>query len=168
MDSSITFLLRQLAQAFDTRAWHGTNLLGSLRDVTPELANWRPQPDRHNIAELTVHASYWKYRVCRVISDATPRSFDLHGSNFFPRETVQSREEWRAEIALLKSWHQRLIEAVETMDPERLTKPANRDGFAQVDLVFGAAAHDIYHAGQIQLIKRLHEGAADIQSTPRS
>lgn len=62
-DSAISVLLGQLNRAFNRRSWHGTNLMGSLRGLDPELAVWRPQPGRHNIAELVLHAAYWKYRV---------------------------------------------------------------------------------------------------------
>lgn len=152
----IVLLLNQLAQAFDTRAWHGPNLMGSLRGLDRELAAWRPQPQRHNIIELVLHAAYWKYRVSRLISDVSPRSFDLPGSNFFPRHEVPSPEEWRSDLELVRDWHARLIAAVDAFDPERLSQPSGRDTFSFAELIGGAAAHDVYHAGQIQLIKRLY------------
>jgi hypothetical protein len=159
-DARIDLLLRNLERAFDVRSWHGTNLFGSLRGVTPELASWRPQPARHNIAELAVHAAYWKYRVCRTLADRTPRSFTLRGSNFFLREGVRTPAEWGEDLALLKRWHEELIEVVKSTDPNGLRTPAGSDRFTRTDLILGAAAHDLYHAGQIQLIKRLQAGAA--------
>jgi hypothetical protein len=158
-DPRIDLLLRQLRQAFDERAWHGTNLLGSLRGLPPEVVAWRPQPGRHTIAELAVHAAYWKYRVHRKLSDAPPRAFDLPGSNFFPREGVPTADEWAADLALLKRWHERLLASVAELDPDRLDSPAG-NRFTYADLAGGAAAHDLYHAGQIQLIKRLHQHRA--------
>ena len=50
--------------AYDRRSWHGTNLRGSLRGVTAKQAAWRPGPDRHSIAELTVHAAYLEVTPC--------------------------------------------------------------------------------------------------------
>jgi hypothetical protein len=158
-DPRIDLLLRQLRQAFDERAWHGTNLLGSLRGLRPAVVAWRPQPGRHNVAELAVHAAYWKYRVHRKLSDAPPRAFGLPGTNFFPREGVPTDDEWAADLSLLKQWHERLLASVEAFDPHRLDEPAGK-GYTCTDLVWGIAAHDVYHAGQIQLLKRLHEHAA--------
>ncbi|HJS59272.1 MAG TPA: hypothetical protein VKA01_14315 [Vicinamibacteria bacterium] len=54
-------LLGLLDEAFDKKAWHGTNLRGSVRGLDARTAAWRPGPRRHNIWELAVHAAYWKY-----------------------------------------------------------------------------------------------------------
>ena len=99
----LSMLRHQLDQAFDGRSWHGTNLMGSLRGLDVELVAWRPQPGRHNIAELAVHAAYWKYRAYRKLSQAPPRSFDLPGSDFFPRPGVPSAEAWSADLGLLRA-----------------------------------------------------------------
>ena len=156
-DPSINVLLRNLEQAFDRRAWHGTNRWGSLRGVTAEEAAWRPHPDRHNVWELLVHAAYWKYRVRRVLTDREPRAFELRGSNFFPRPGPDEGQSWDADLALLKSWHERLLEAVREFSPARLQERVGSNGYLCQDLILGAASHDIYHAGQIQLLKRLRE-----------
>ena len=70
-------LLRILDEAFDQRSWHGTNLRGSIRGLTPDAAAWRPAPGRHNIWELVVHAAYWKYAVRRRLLGEKRGSFPL-------------------------------------------------------------------------------------------
>jgi hypothetical protein len=110
----------------------------------------------HNIAELAVHAAYWKYRVCRLITDAPPRSFELPGSDFFERAGVPTETEWQADIQLLQEWHRSLAAAVESLPAERLPRIPGGGRFTCAELIGGAAAHDLYHAGQIQLIKRLY------------
>lgn len=158
--SVIPVLVRQLEQAFDKRAWHGTNLWGSLRGVGAEEASWRPQPERHNIWELAVHAAYWKYRVFRLISELPPREFELKGSNFFPRP--QADAGWEQDRDLLPTWHQRLLGAVHSLDESRLLERVGNDWYTFQDLILGAGSHDLYHAGQIQLLKRLRESAAEL------
>lgn len=154
----LELLLRQVRQAFDQRAWHGTNLWGSIRAVTAEEAAWRPAPDRHNVWELTVHAAYWKYRVYRLLTSSPPRSFDLPGSNFFARPDAAGGATWDGDRDLLRAWHERLLRAVEEFDPERLRERTGRNWYTFEDLILGVASHDLYHAGQIQLLKRLREG----------
>jgi hypothetical protein len=152
----IDVLLRQLHLAFDVRSWHGTNLMGSVRGLERELVAWRPQPGRHNIAELVVHTAYWKYRVYRLLSDAEPRSFELDGSDFFERSGVPTDSDWRSDVELLRTWHHRLAGAVERFPAERLHDVPGRSKFSYSDVICGAASHDLYHAGQVQLIKRLY------------
>lgn len=156
-DAQIRLLLRQIRQAFDAQAWHGPNLMSSVRGVTPALAGWRPGPARHSISELVVHAAYWKYRVARLLTDDAPRSFGRRGSNFFPRKAPPTAEEWTADLALVRGWHDRIIEAVEAFPAQALGKPSGRGQFTYADVIGGVAFHDIYHAGQIRLIRRLCE-----------
>lgn len=150
-------LAHQLDLAFNTRSWHGPNLLGSLRGVTPEEAVWRPQPDRHNINELVLHAAYWKYRVCRLITDNGVPAFELDGSDFFARPVKPSKAEFAADIDLLRLWHTRLRACVVAVPARRLSATSGSHTFTIADVISGAAAHDLYHAGQIRLLRRMYE-----------
>jgi DinB superfamily len=151
--AAVSSLLRQIDEAYDTRSWHGTNLRGSLRGLSPEAAAWRPGPGRHNIWELTVHAAYWKYAVRRRLSGAPRGAFARVGSNWFVRPETATSQAWRADLALLASEHRQLRAAIARLSDRDLTRRAGKGnvGF----LVRGIAAHDLYHAGQIQILKRL-------------
>lgn len=151
-----SIVLDQLARAFDSTSWHGANLMGSLRGVNRTLAVWRPQPERHNIAEYVLHAAYWKYRVWRLLTDSEKRGFQLPGSNFFQRKAFASESAWKADVELLRSWHRELAAAAAALALNDLGRRPGRGKFTYAQLVLGAAAHDLYHAGQIQLLKRLH------------
>ena len=155
MDPEIRQLLAILGSAYDRRSWHGPNLRGSLRGVTPVQAGWRPAPGRHNIWELLVHAAYWKYVGVRRLTGAKRGSFELKGSNWFPRQGEPTAAEWRSELALLERSHRELLEVVASVPPRDLNRPSAGGEFNNFELIAGLAAHDLYHAGQIQLLKRL-------------
>jgi len=153
MEPEIVLLLDGLDEAFDKQSWHGPNLRGSIRGVAAEEAAWRPGPDRHNIWELTLHCAYWKYRVRGKLTGEKRGSFVLPGSNFFKRPEELSEAAWKAawkkDIGILEEEHQKLRGAVaglSTLGPKRT---------AILHLIRGAAAHDLYHAGQIRLLRRL-------------
>lgn len=156
----LTALLEALDEAFERRSWHGTNLRGSVRGLPRAIAAWRPAPDRHNIWELVVHAAYWKYAVRRRLTGDKRGSFPLKGSNFWPRPQEDSDAAWRRDLALLTTEHAALREAVAAFPAAELTARAVGSAFTYAALVRGAAAHDLYHAGQIQLLKRLAAGEA--------
>lgn len=147
-------LLASLDEAFDRRSWHGTNLRGAIRRLTPQVAARRPGRDRHNIWELIVHAAYWKYAVRRRLTGAKRGSFPLAGSNFWPRAGGGTADLAR-DVALLVDQHRCLRAAVAAFPPRRWGERAPGSPFTYAALVRGAAAHDLYHAGQIQLLKRL-------------
>ena len=156
-NAEVTILLEMIDQAFDHRAWHGTNLKGALRGVTAKQAAWRPGKGRHNVWELAVHAAYWKYTVRRRILGEKRGSFPLEGSNWFERPTVDAFTEkaWKDDVALLVETHKTLRAAVATLTPKQLAATPRGSRFNMRALVVGIASHDLYHTGQIQLIKRL-------------
>src|SRR5262245_36901359 len=153
--SAVQQLLSILDQAYDRRSWHGTNLRGSIRGVSATDASWRPASHRHNIWELVVHAAYWKYAVWRRISGRPRGLFPYKGSNWFPRPSGSGEHQWRADVALLGRMHRLLRDAVADLTAADLLRRPKASRDTNFALISGAAAHDLYHAGQIQLLKRL-------------
>ena len=155
MNELLETLLSAFDEAYDKKGWHGTGLRGAVRRVTPELAFWRPAKGRNSIWDLTVHAAYWKYAVRRRLTGAIKRgSFPMKGSNWIATPRTQDGKAWREAVALLEGEHRALREAIAALPPSSL-----RDK-GRVRLVYGITAHDLYHAGQIQLVKRLHQPGA--------
>jgi DinB superfamily len=152
---AIASLLAQLDEAFDRRSWHGTNLRGSLRGMGAAMASWRPAPGRHNAWEIAVHAAYWKYAAWRRLTGEKRGSFARTGSNWFPSLAPSTEAAWRKDVALLGEYHRQLRVAVVRLEDGDLDRRAPGGTETVGRLVRGIAAHDLYHAGQIQLIKRM-------------
>jgi hypothetical protein len=148
-------LLFLIDTAYDQVSWHGPNLRGSLRGMTPSLAAWRPGPDRHNIWELIVHAAYWKYVAWRRLTGAKRGSFPLAGSNFIARPVTATRGALQDDLNLLDEMHRVLRDAVAAVPLVELDRGSAQRGVTKRALLTGVAAHDLYHAGQIQLLKRM-------------
>ncbi len=155
MAAEVQQLLAITDSAYDRKSWHGTSLRGSIRGVLPRQAAWRPAPGRHNIWELVVHAAYWKYIGLRRLSGARRGSFPLDGSNWLDRGDQVTDTAWRADVALLGRTHRALREAVAELSPRDLARTPAGSKVSNFTLLSGVAAHDLYHAGQIQLLKRL-------------
>ena len=150
--NAIDVLVASLDEAFDRKSWHGTNLRGSVRGLDLDEVLWRPAKGRHNIFELALHAAYWKYVVRRRLRGEKRGSFPRKGSDWFPSPLRELEKEWAAVIALMEEQHRALRETVVAIAPPQLDAKSRH-------LIAGAAAHDLYHAGQIQLIKRLQRAA---------
>jgi uncharacterized damage-inducible protein DinB len=148
-------LLLILNQAYDRQSWHGTNLRGAIRGILPKQAAWRPGADRHNVWELVVHAAYWKYTAWRRLTGQARGSFPLKGSNWFRRPEELTDKAWRADVALLDEMHRSLMGAVAKLSARELHQTPRGSKVSNFKLLSGVAAHDLYHAGQIQLLKRL-------------
>ncbi len=155
--SETGIILALIDQAFDHRAWHGTNLKGSIRGMSAAQADWRPSPGRHSIWEIVVHAAYWKYVARRRLLGEARGSFPLKGSNWFarPSDPATRESEWKKDLALLNETHRSLREAVADLTPADLGVTPKGSKVSNLALLTGIASHDLYHAGQIQLLKRL-------------
>jgi hypothetical protein len=139
-------------EAYQKKTWHGPNLKQSIRGVSAKQAAWRPAAGQHNIWEETLHAAYWKYTVRNRIAGGKRGSFALAGSNFFPRpeKGKAGDADWRADKELLEREHRalraRIKKVLETPRGEKFLKQ-----------IYGVTLHDVYHAGQIRLLRRLME-----------
>jgi hypothetical protein len=153
--NTIALLIQILDEAFLRQTWHGPNLRGSIRGVTHTEAGWRPGAGRHNINEIVVHTAYWKYIVRRRLAGEKRGSFPLEGSNWFPRPDNPGPEEWREDVRLLAAMHKQLVEQVASMSPGGLHSRPGGSRYTNLRHIYGVAMHDIYHAGQIQILKRL-------------
>jgi uncharacterized damage-inducible protein DinB len=155
--AEVKALLRLLDEAYERKAWHGPNLRGSLRGVSAGQAAWRPGRGRHNIWELALHAAYWKYAVERRIAGGKRGSFPVKGSNWFkvpPRPTDRA---WRETVALLALSQKSLRKAVASLSNRDLKQVPKGSTVRNAATITGVAFHDVYHAGQIQLLKRLSQ-----------
>jgi hypothetical protein len=151
----IRLLLQVIDQAYDRKSWHGTTLRGSLRGVTADEALWRPGSGRHNIWELTLHAAYWKYAVRRRLAGAAIGSFERKPSNWPAIPEPADARAWKRDIAVLDNEHQKLRKVIARLSLARLQQLSPKGVWTNAEEIHGVAAHDLYHTGQIQLIKRL-------------
>jgi len=152
-DAELRQLLRLVDEAFSAHAWHGPTLWASIRGLESGRAAWRPAPNRHNIWELVVHAAYWKHVVRRRLTGRVGRRFPLRGTNWFERPS--GPRTWRADVQLLAEEHEELRRVVAELEPGALERPVHGKRDTTAYTIRGIAAHDLYHAGQIQLLKAL-------------
>lgn len=153
--SQIALLLTLIDESFQKKAWHGPNLRGSIRGISAKAAARRPSPKRHNIWEIVVHCAYWKYIVRRRILDLQKGSFACKGSNWFRRPETLDENSWRKDIALLEKEHRAMRAAIASLKDSALSTIPRGSKVSNRAIISGIASHDVYHAGQIQLLKRL-------------
>jgi hypothetical protein len=156
--SSISDLLFLYDQSFSGRAWHGPNLWGSLRAMNADEALRRPAEGRHNAWELVLHCAYWKWEVRRRLTGEEAAAFPRAGANFPALPAPPNDAEWRRDRELLRREHRALREVIARLRPSRLSKRAGASRWTVRESVVGIASHDLYHAGQIQLVRRLAAG----------
>jgi len=140
--------VRILREGYGEGAWHGPDLKAALADVTAELAFWRPGQGRHNIAEIALHHAYTAHGVRAKLSPADVEPFVLAGEDWFELPD-SSKISWPTILDVVAREHDQLAQVAGAPD-------LRGDGDTEaLGLVIGITCHAVYHAGQIQLIKRL-------------
>ena len=141
--------LRILREGYGEGAWHGPDLKAALADVTPEIAFRRPAAGRHNIAEIALHHAYCMRGVRSRLTGIESEPFVLEGDDWFTLDGAASMP-WSRVLEVVQSEQDRLVTSV--TDGRTPSALAESERF---DLLLGITCHAIYHAGQIQLIKKL-------------
>jgi uncharacterized damage-inducible protein DinB len=148
-------LEQQLRTTLEGGSWHGSAVLELLAGVTPEQASARPIPGAHTIWELVLHLS-GAYRLVRRRMKGDERP--LSPEEDWPAVPNVSPSTWRHAIDTLRKLNAEMRRALLTFPAERLDEPlvstAPYSAYAQF---IGLTQHDLYHAGQIALLKRALE-----------
>jgi len=144
-------LARTLEEGYGPGAWHGPDLRAALQDVESELAYWKPTPARHSIAEIAVHHAYHLHNVHSQLTGQPASPFLLAGDDWFALPSASDLS-WSQIQALVESGQKRVSDTVHAIAQGRIASPLGEA--EQFDLVLGITSHAIYHAGQIQLLKR--------------
>jgi hypothetical protein len=120
-----------------------------------EQARWRPAPGRHSIWELAIHCAYWKSVVRRRISATNAGRFTRGPANWPAVPEPADAGAWKVDLRLLQDEHRRLRAAVAALGPADLHRPAAGQKRPRIAHIHGIAMHDVYHAGQVRLLRRL-------------
>ena len=147
-------LADQIRRAFDGEAWHGDSLREILRDVNAATASARPIPDAHTIWELVLHITTWdEVTITRI--GGTPK-MPTDDENF-PKVKDTSEAAWQRSLGQLWQTHDALVKAVAGFPDARLAEPVpgkTGDYYNFFYLFSGIVQHELYHAGQIVLLKK--------------
>lgn len=147
-------LADQIRRAFEGDAWHGDSVLELLADVDARTAAAHPIKDAHSIWELVLHIAAWDDAVRRRSSGT---AVDPNDKQNFPPVKDTSDAAWRSAVEHLAKTHGELVKAVAAFPDSRLGEqvPGKKEKYHDFFYNFsGIVQHELYHAGQIALLKK--------------
>jgi uncharacterized damage-inducible protein DinB len=152
MVGEIMRLEEQLRLALEGEAWHGPSVLEALADVSAEQASGHPIPNAHSIWELVLHiGSDYALVLRRLAGDGR----QLTAEEDWPPCPPATAENWQEAVQALRLLNQQLREAVRAFPAERLDEPLVPEvPYTAYTQFIGVTQHNLYHAGQISLLKR--------------
>jgi uncharacterized damage-inducible protein DinB len=146
----------QLRRAFDGSAWHGPALLELLEDVDATTAAAKLLPKIHSIWELVLHIAVWDDAGLRRLAG---NKWQPSGLANFPLVSAPTEVAWRKAIAATKRTHDALVNTVAKLSDSRLGDRVPGKRYDFYHMLHGIAQHELYHAGQVAILKKVQEGA---------
>jgi len=143
----------QLKRAYQGEAWHGPSLRELLEGVNAEQAAARPIPSAHGIWELVNHIIAWE-QIAKQRLEGDPMKNPSDEMNF-PPVTDTSETAWEATLQTLAASNQALRDAIKKIDDAKLDEAVSEASYSIYALLHGVIQHDLYHAGQIALLKKV-------------
>jgi uncharacterized damage-inducible protein DinB len=151
--SEVSRILDQLHRAYEGPAWHGPALRPILDGVTWRAAAKRPLPDAHTIWELLLHITVWMSIVTRRLEGAEIPT--LPPAEDWPAAPEPSEAGWRVALDGLTQAQRVLESAVQKLNDDRLRETVLGDvPYSVYTMLHGVVQHNLYHAGQIALLKK--------------
>jgi uncharacterized damage-inducible protein DinB len=150
--SEIERIQDQLRRAYEGEAWHGAALRELLAGVTAEQAARRPIAAAHTIWEIVLHTAVWESVVCRRLEGEV--IVTLPPEQDWPAVRDTGPAAWKKALEELERGHQQLRQAIARLTENRLSEIVPGKGYTVYYMLHGVVQHDLYHAGQIALLKK--------------
>ena len=151
MSSELERLETELKQAFEGPAWHGPSVMEVLQDITPEQAAAHPLAGAHSIWELVLHLSA-TYRL--VLRRLERNDAPLTPDEDWPAVAAPTSSNWRDAIGSLQQLNRELRSRVLGFSAQNLDRPLASESYTAYTQFIGVTQHDLYHAGQIALLRK--------------
>lgn len=149
--SEINRILDQMDRAFSGEAWHGPDLMLLLNGISAEDALKHPVAGAHSIWELVNHIAAW-HAIVQHKSKGEP--IEVTAEVDWPRVRDASEVAWKRSLANLAENRTRLRNYIKTVRDDQLDEKVQRENYSQYVLLHGLLQHDLYHAGQIAVLKK--------------
>lgn len=151
----------QYQRAFNGEAWHGPSVLSILEGVNAAQAAAHPIPGAHSIWELTLHIAAWENAIARRLRGDRAQ---LSDSEDWPIISDTGEASWNSTVHQLRENHKALMDEIAKVDQDKLDRPIIEDPDQPFSSIYvtlhGGVQHDLYHAGQIAILKKALDSVA--------
>lgn len=165
MKNELNDLISKLDESFQGRPWFGDSLMRIINSVDFQLVNARPSGTQNSIARLVQHIINWRIFVIKKLERDAVFDIKRNDSNDWSEIEIRNEKEWRDLLQALQESQEKIKEILKTNDPSLLTNTVPGREYDYHYLIEGIIQHDIYHLGQIALVKKLTEGNNQLHLT---
>ena len=154
MTTEISRIQKMLKNSWNGPMWHGTNLSKVLEGIDYQKAFRKPAVGSHNIYELVTHMLCWRKFVLEHFTGNTSYNVELNSALDWPTQYEATEVNWKSTFTMLEQNHAELEKALSTVFDSQLEETVPGKKFNWYVLIHGMIHHDIYHSGQISILKK--------------
>jgi len=155
MKNEIFKLTKMLRATAHGKPWHGESVFQTLENISAEEAATHLTLESHSIWDYVLHIINWREFTIRNLLDDKPYLVELNSNKDWTTITDFSPAAWKAVLELYKKSTDELSEAIQTIDDSKLEEIVSGHKYTFYTLLHGVIQHDIYHSGQIVLLKKM-------------
>lgn len=149
--NEVKFLMDQIRTTFSGDSWHGPSVMKTLEGIDAGQAAARPLGERHTVWELVDHMTYWLEEVLKSLRDRRvpkpDKVVDWPGMG-------SGEKQWRESVRRLEAAVNTLVDELASWSNRELDKTVAGANYSYRQMLHGAVHHNLYHAGQIAILKR--------------
>jgi DinB family protein len=149
-------IAEMVASGYRDGAWPGVSVRNTFRSLSATEAASHPIAGCHSAWEIALHISFWHDAVRRRLGGDPVDGGD---DEDWPAPPEPTPANWSAALDQMDAVHQRLVDTVRTVNPDELDRPAPGKSFTVYFMLHGVPQHDLYHGGQIVLLKKASRSA---------
>jgi hypothetical protein len=151
-------IANQVDRGYRDGAWVGVSVRGLFRSLTATEAAAHPIPDAHSAWEIALHLSFWHDAVRRRLQGEI---VDYRNGEDWPSPGPPSETHWHDVLDTMDGVHHALVDAVRTLNPDHLDETVSGRQFTVYSMTHGVTQHDLYHGGQVMMLKKAVRGESD-------
>ena len=150
-NKQIQALIRRFQAIYNGHPWYGTNILSSLKQITPEMSLQTLLPETKNIAEILKHIVAWRQFLIEHLQGNSSYRIELNSELDWPSIEDLS---WHDLLEQLRESQEQILQLLSGQEDTLLKKTLSNVGepYNFRYLIEGILQHDAYHLGQINLL----------------
>jgi uncharacterized damage-inducible protein DinB len=149
----------QFEIVFQKQPWYGASVMEVVASVPLRIVGTKITPRSHSVYQIVMHMITWREYVTKKLSGQNDYAVEVGGELDWPFKEDVSKEDWNDAVAALEKSQLRLIETLKRTPDEKLEElvPLNGPNTTLTfgKLLHGLLQHDVYHAGQIALLRNV-------------
>jgi uncharacterized damage-inducible protein DinB len=154
MNTEIKKISKLLRHSYNGTPWYGTPLKEILEGITPAQASVRVN-NSHNCCELAIHLTNWRKFAIEKLQQNRNYTITLNSEQDWQKIDKADEAFWAKTLEELEASQNHLLNILDNQQDDLLeqTVQGANHHYNFFTLLHGIIQHDIYHAGQINLLK---------------